>query len=181
MGRLLYIGGICAFAVAACSAPPKHALRPGYYAIAYIRAGVERRIVITAGSRRASYDVWRVSKSGNGTAVHAHFDLVAPDDVPSSGTFAVTQDGTDCGTLSIEPYARPRSNIAAIEVRRGLLGVEHFVLDSRDTDPTSTSIYDEQLNREIVRLAASRPRLYGRLPFFYKFVYGELTPECEYD
>lgn len=175
------IAAICLLGAAACGTPPKQALKPGYYLVDYPRAGVERRIVILAGERRASYDVWRVSPSGDGTALHSHYDLIASDDVPSSGTFTVTQEGSDCGTLSIQPYAPPRSNIAAIEVRRGMLGVERFVLAWPGSDVKSASIYDGQMNREIAGIAAADPHLYSRLSFFYKFVYGELTPQCQFD
>jgi hypothetical protein len=144
-------------------------------------AGVERRIVITANTRRASYDIWRVSTSGDGTALHAHYDLIAPDEVPSSGTFTVTQDGSDCGSISVEPYNPPRSNVAALEVRRGVLGVEHFVSISPNSDANTANVFDGQTSREIAQLAAANPHLYARLPFFYKFVYGELTPSCTFD
>ena len=170
------------FAASACTAPPKQALRPGYYMISYPEAGIERRIVIAAGSRRASYDVWRVSTSGDGTALHSHYDLIASDDVPSSGTFAVTQEGSDCGTFSIQPYSPPRSNVSAIEVRRGLLGVEHFIAAwPGQSDPIATKLFDGQMSRGIANLAAARPQLYSRLSFFYRFVYGELTPQCQFD
>jgi hypothetical protein len=144
-------------------------------------AGIERRIVIVAGSRRASYDVWRVSTSGDGTALHSHYDLIASDDAPSSGTFAVTQDGSDCGTLSIQPYAPPRGNVAAIEVRRGLLGVEHFTAAWIDSDANATKVFDGEMSREIANVASAKPQLYAKLSFFYKFVYGELTPQCRFD
>jgi hypothetical protein len=179
--RLLWIAAIGVLGAAACSSPPKQALKPGYYIAAYPQAGVERRIVIAAGERRASYDVWRVSPSGDGTALHSHYDLIAADDVPSSGTFTVTQEGSDCGTLSIQPYAPPRSNVGAIEVRRGVLGVEHFILSWPGSDAKAASLYDGEISREIAQVAATSPHLYTRLSFFYKFVYGELTPQCQFD
>jgi hypothetical protein len=179
--RALVIAAICVLAGAACSAPAKLPLKPGYYFESYPQAGIERRIVITAGERRASYDIWRVSTAGDGTALHSHYDLIAADDVPTSGIFTVTQEGSDCGTLSIEPYDPPRSNIAAIEVRRGVLGVEHFALASPVSNAASTRFLDAESSREIAQLAAMNPRLYSRLPFFYKFVYGELTPQCQFD
>jgi hypothetical protein len=181
MGRLLCIAAISVFAAAACSAPSKRPLTAGYYIAMYPNAGVERRIVIVAGDRRASYDVWRVSTSGDGNALHAHYDLIAADAVPSSGSFEVTQDGSDCGTLTIEPYSPPRSNVEAIEVRRGLLGVEHFVLTSPDYDPKYADTFDAQIAHNVAQIASAQPRLYSRLSIFYKFVYGELTPSCTYD
>jgi hypothetical protein len=181
VGRLLCIAAICAFAAAGCSAPPKRPLMPGYYVSEYPQAGIERRIVITAGLRRASYDIWRVSPSGDGTALHSHFDLIASDEVPSSGTFSVTQEGSDCGTLSIEPYAPPLSNVEAIVVRRGVLGIEHFARATPQTDPAATRLFDAQLNSQIAQMAAATPQLYSKLSFFYKFVYGELTPQCQFD
>lgn len=181
VGRLLCIAAICVFAAAGCSAQPKRPLEPGYYVSEYPQAGIERRIVITAGERRASYDIWRVSPSGDGTALHLHFDLIALDDVPSSGNFDVTQEGSDCGTLSIEPYAPPNSNIAAIVVRRGAFGIEHFALATSPSNAAATNVFDSQLSREMARMAAATPQLYDNLSFFYKFVYGELTPQCQFD
>jgi hypothetical protein len=181
MRRLRPAACASVLALAACAAPAKVPLQPGYYFDEYPQAGIARRIVIAAGDRRASYDLWRVSPSDDGIALHAHYDLIASDDVPTSGTFAVTQDGSDCGTLSIQPYAPPRSNVLAIEVRRGLLGVEHFVRESPASDPNSTKVSDAQMSREIAQIAAGRPQLYRHLPFFYKFVYGELTPQCQFD
>jgi hypothetical protein len=181
VGRLLCIAAICAFTAAGCSAARKQPLAPGYYVSEYPQAGIERRIVITAGMRRASYDIWRVSPSGDGTALHSHFDLIASDEVPSSGTFAVTQEGSDCGTLSIEPYAPPESNIGAIVVRRGVLGIEHFALATPEANAAATDLFDAQMSREIAQMAATTPQLYSKLSFFYKFVYGELTPQCQFD
>jgi hypothetical protein len=37
------------------------------------------------------------------------------------------------------------------------------------------------LNSQIAQMAAATPQLYSKLSFFYKFVYGELTPQCQFD
>jgi hypothetical protein len=60
-----------AFLLVACSASPKRPLQPGYYIFDERSIGVTRRIIIVAGERRASYDVWRVSSDGDGMAKHA--------------------------------------------------------------------------------------------------------------
>jgi len=165
---------------AACSAPPKRPLQPGYYIVDARRIGVTRRIIIVAGDRRASYDVWRVSRTGDGTAKHAHYDLIASDDMPSSGDFAITQDGSDCGTLSIEPYrSGDLVDDSVLTVRSGL-GIEHFhLLGPSDTERDRQ--YDDAVTRGIVATSSDDPSLYEHLSIFTRFFYSELTPRCTYD
>jgi len=181
MRRLLGLG-VAWLVLASCAAPrPKHPLVGGYYMLDESKLGVIRRIVIVNGARRASYDVWRVSDGGDGTARHAHYDLIASDEVPSSGNFAATQDGTDCGTFSIEPL-QWRGGVfdEILTVRYGLLGVEHFAMRPAG-DAARYREYDEAIERRAAQLAADKPRLYGSLSLLGKFFYSELTPRCTYD
>lgn len=171
-----------AAALASCGAPShKPALMPGYYILDESAHGFTRRIIITAGERRASYDVWRVSQSGDGTAKHAHYDLIAADDVPSSGSFSITQDGSDCGNLSIETYQEHDLLIPGfLTVRYGALGIEHF-RRLNTGDAARYRAYDDAITRRFGQLAYDDPRVYSGLSFFEKFFYSELTPQCMFD
>lgn len=173
---------LCAVTLVSCGkAVHKDALMPGYYILDESAHGFTRRIIITAGERRASYDVWRVSRSGDGTAKHAHYDLIAADEAPSSGAFAITQEGSDCGSLSIENDEEHDHALDGIlTVRYGVLGIEHFRLLNQG-DATRYHDYDEAITRRYAQLANDDPRIYSGLSFFGKFFYSELTPHCMFD
>lgn len=140
-----------------------------------------KRIIIVPGSRRASLDVWRVSRTGGGTAKHAHYDLIAPDDVPSSGTYEITQDGSDCGSVDIQPQtARWNRDGAMLRVTQGLIGESFGRLAEDDVDGRYQS-YDDAMTRGIENLAYGHPQLYANLSSGGKALYDALNPSCTFD
>ena len=154
-------------------------LSGGYYLFGDRAVGVIRRIVIVPGDRRASYDVWRVSRSGDGTGKRAHFDLIASDDAPSSGRFFITQNGTNCGTLTIEPLQSGGIRLRVLVVRYGI-GIERFY-PLPEGDARRYGEYDDANTRGILEIASARPRLYGALSVLGRIFYSELSPNCRYD
>jgi hypothetical protein len=184
VGRLLSIAALSAFVVtcAACSAPPpKRPLVAGYYGLDGGTAGYERRLIVTSGSRRLSYDVWRVSEAGDGTSRHAHFDLIGSDDVPDSGRFSVTQDGTDCGTMWVQPYRDGdgvHDEILILTYDGESQPVGSGAIKDRPV-PDQYAAADEQSMQHIAFIAAEHPNLYATLNRRDRAEYSALLPDCQ--
>jgi len=95
--------------------------------------------------------------------------------LPSRKTAAIAERFRSSRTLRRAATLR-RSRCAG-----GLLGVEHFTAAWIDSDANATKVFDGEMSREIANVASAKPQLYAKLSFFYKFVYGELTPQCRFD
>lgn len=132
--------------------------------------GIAARIVVTGGDRRLSYDVWRVSSDGS-SVKHGHYDLIAADDVPSSGEFSITQDGSDCGTLTIAP-AGPAERFAPegfLRVAYGLISRTYTFHSLPAADADRYKMYDDAVSRRMLNAGSQSD------------VYDDLNPNCTYD
>jgi hypothetical protein len=185
VARLLSTAATFAFAAfvwTACSAPPPNRpLVSGYYTLDGGNAGFVRRLIVTQGTRRLSYDVWLVSTKDDGSSRHAHYDLIARDDVPDSGEFAVTQDGTDCGTMWVGPYRDSdgiHDEILVLSYDGKWQPVGAGALQNRPT-PEQYAELDRENMQHIAMLAAERPNLYATMNYRDRESYSALLPECD--
>jgi hypothetical protein len=182
--RLFSTAAVCAFSgvlFTGCAPVPKRPLVAGYYGLDGTYAGYVRRLIVTSGERRLSYDVWRISPTGDGTSRHAHYDLIASDQVPDSGAFAVTQDGTDCGTMWIQPY-RDGDGVHDEILILTYDGVSEPLGSGAIKDRPTPEQYPEQdreYMQQIAVLAAERPNLYAMMNRRQKSDYSALLPDCQ--
>lgn len=156
--------------------PPQFSLNAGYYTVE--GNGVYRRLIVTPGSIRISYDQWRVSTKANDNALHEHFDLVGDSTKPQSGWYEITQDGTDCGKAYLSPY-----------IERGRIYNTILIMQYNgawqplESDPTFLEDYatrDRSEEYRIAWLAARKPNLYANFSTTDRKFYAELEPDCSY-
>lgn len=163
-------------ALAGCAlfaGPPPRPLTAGYYTSG--GPAFKRRLIVYAGGRDLSYDVWRISPTTGDEVDHLHFDLVGETASPMTGRYFVTQDGTDCGHAYVENTAYPGEMALFYG---GWIGT--FVADPR-LDPTSYDQDDAALNATIISEARSDPHFVSKLTYWQRDDYAQLLPTCTYD
>lgn len=182
----MFIAGAAVLAAvlcAGCSIPPKRPLVAGYYSLGDDADGFAERLIVYQGERRLSYDVWRVSPDGDGTSKHAHFDLIASDDVPSSGQFEVTQDGSDCGTMWVEPYRDKdgvHDEILILTYDGQWVPVGSGAIRDRPA-PEQYADVDKASEWGIAQIAARHPNLYASMTGKQRAAYAASEPQCRED
>ena len=154
---------------------PAQPLAAGYYKTEGL--GYVRRIIVFTDRRKISYDLWHVPAETNGNARHAHFDLVGSTASPVAGDYAVTQDGSDCGTAHLEPYVvhgKPVTNVIVFEYH----GAQELFGGGGTESPDVYDDWDKGFERSVAADTALYPDFYDRLGFIRQWRLNRLEPVC---